>query len=183
MSAPTELAVAGILKTPEQIAERIRELSARVDTDYAGRGLLLLGVLRGAVMVTADLARTLRHDHVEVDWVTLSSYGDDTTSSGTVRLVKEPDTDLTGRHVLVVDDITDSGLTMAWLLDELRSRGVASAEAFSLLRKPARTRWEVPIRYLGFEIDDEFVVGYGMDHAQRYRNLPYIARLAPRSAA
>jgi hypoxanthine phosphoribosyltransferase len=182
MSAPTDLAVTGVLLSEDQIRRRIRELSAEVDADYAGRDLVLLGVLRGAVMVTADLARTLRHDRVEVDWVTLSSYGSDTASSGVIRMVKEPDTDLAGRNVLVVDDITDSGLTMSWLLANLRSRGVASAEVFSLLRKSARTQFEVPVRYLGFEIDDEFVVGYGMDHAQRYRNLPYIARLEHASA-
>jgi hypoxanthine phosphoribosyltransferase len=139
--------------------------------------LVLLGVLKGAMMVMADLARLLKHDRVEIDWITVSSYGDALTSSGVIRMVKEPDLDLAGRHVIVVDDITDSGLTLSWLLANLASRSVSSVEVFSLLRKPDLVKVQVPLRYLGFDIAPEFVVGYGMDYAQRYRNLPYIARL------
>jgi hypoxanthine phosphoribosyltransferase len=169
--------VGQVLLSEAQIRGRLAELAAQIDADYAGRDLLLLGVLKGAVMVLADLARLLRPDRVEIDWITVSSYGDATTSSGQVRVVKEPDTDLAGRHVLIVDDITDSGLTLSWLLDRLRGQGTASVEIFSLLRKPEMLRREVPLRYLGFDIPPAFVVGYGMDYAQRYRNLPYIAVL------
>ncbi|HEX9032481.1 MAG TPA: hypoxanthine phosphoribosyltransferase, partial [Streptosporangiaceae bacterium] len=137
----------------------------------------LLGVLKGAMMVMADLSRLLRHDSVEIDWITVSSYGDETTSSGVIKLLKAPDLDLAGRNVLIVDDITDSGLTLSWLLDHLRSLDAASVEVFSLLRKPELARVEVPVRFLGFDIPPVFIVGYGMDYAQRYRNLPYIATM------
>jgi hypoxanthine phosphoribosyltransferase len=177
MAAPTHLVPGSPLISAAEISGRLRELAAQVDTDYEGRDLLLLGVLRGAMMVTADLARMLENDRVEVDWITVSSYGTGTSSSGLVRLLKEPDTDLAGRNVLVVDDLTDSGLTLSWLLKHLRSGPVASAEGFSLLRKPDVAQVDVPLRYFGFDIPPEFVVGYGMDYAQRYRNLPYIARL------
>jgi hypoxanthine phosphoribosyltransferase len=166
-----------VLITADEIAVRLRELAPDVDADYEGRDLVLLGVLRGAMMVTADLARLLRHDRVEVDWVSVSSYGSGTSSSGVVRLLKEPDTDLAGRHVLIVEDLTDSGLTLSWLTANIRSRDPASLEVFSLLRKPELVQVEVPLRYLGFEIPPKFIVGYGMDYAQRYRNLPYIATL------
>jgi hypoxanthine phosphoribosyltransferase len=119
----------------------------------------------------------LAHDRVEIDWTSVSSYGDGTTSSGVIRMLKEPDLDLTGRNVLLVDDITDSGLTLSWLLDHLSSRAAASVQVFSLLRKPELVKAEVPIRYLGFDIPPDFIAGYGMDYAQRFRNLPYIATL------
>jgi hypoxanthine phosphoribosyltransferase len=169
--------IGDVLLSESQIHDRLTELAAEIDADYAGRDLVLLGVLKGAMMVMADLARLLKHDRVEIDWITVSSYGDALTSSGVIRMVKEPDLDLAGRHVIVVDDITDSGLTLSWLLANLASRSVSSVEVFSLLRKPDLVKVQVPLRYLGFDIAPEFVVGYGMDYAQRYRNLPYIARL------
>jgi len=172
-----EPVVGEILITAAQIDERLREIAKEIDTDYGGRDLVLLGVLRGAVMVMADLARLLTLDRVELDWVTVSSYGDGTSSSGVVRMLKEPDTDLAGRHVLIVDDITDSGLTLSWLIANLRSRGAASVEVFSLLRKPEVVQVKVALRYLGFDVPTKFVVGYGMDYAQRYRNLPDVAVL------
>jgi hypoxanthine phosphoribosyltransferase len=172
-----EPAIGDILITENQIHDRLAELAAEIDAEYAGRDLVLLGVLKGAMMVMADLARLLKHDRVEIDWMTLSSYGNTASSSGVIRMVKEPDLDLAGREVVVVDDITDSGLTLSWLLGNLAARGVASTEVLSLLRKPDLVKVEVPVRYLGFDIPPEFVVGYGMDYAQRYRNLPYVAIL------
>jgi hypoxanthine phosphoribosyltransferase len=172
-----EPTIGKILLSQDDIRDRLAELAVEIDAQYAGRDLVLLGVLKGAMMVMADLSRMLTHDRAEIDWITLSSYGDRTTSSGVIRMLKEPDLDLAGRNVLVVDDITDSGLTLSWLVANLRSRSVASVEVFSLLRKPDLVKEEVPIRYLGFDIAPEFVAGYGMDYAQRYRNLPYIAVL------
>jgi len=169
--------IGAVLLTEAQIRSRLAELAAEIDADYAGRDFVLLGVLKGAMMVMADLARMLRHDCVEIDWVTVSSYGSGTSSSGVVEMVKEPDLDLAARNVLIVDDITDSGLTLSWLAAGVRSRGAASVEVFSLLRKPEMAQIEVPLRYLGFDIPPDFIVGYGMDYAQRYRNLPYIATL------
>jgi hypoxanthine phosphoribosyltransferase len=175
--AMPEPAVGDVLISADQIRGRLASLAAEIDADYAGRDLVLLGVLKGAMMVMADLARLLRHDRVEIDWVTVSSYGDSASSSGVIRMVKEPDLDPAGRNVIVVDDITDSGLTLSWLVANLSSRGAACVEVFSLLRKPDLVKVEVPLRYLGFDIPAEFVVGYGMDYAQRYRNLPYVATL------
>ena len=172
-----EPAVGRVLLSQDQIRDRLAELAADIDAHYAGRDLVLLGVLKGAMMVVADLARMLKHDRVEIDWITVSSYGDSSTSSGVIRMVKEPDLDLDGRNVLVVDDITDSGLTLSWLVGNLRSRSAASVEVLTLLRKPDLAKVEVPIRYVGFDIPPDFVAGYGMDYAQRYRNLPYIAVL------
>jgi hypoxanthine phosphoribosyltransferase len=169
--------IGDVLISEDEIMRRLRELAPEVDAHYDGRDLVLLGVLRGAMMVTADLARLLKHDRVEVDWVTVSSYGSGTSSSGVIRLLKEPDTDLAGRNVLIVEDLTDSGLTLSWLTANIHSRSAASVEVFSLLRKPELVQVEVPVRYLGFEIPPKFIVGYGMDYAQRYRNLPYIATL------
>jgi hypoxanthine phosphoribosyltransferase len=176
-SSEADPVIGNVLITEDEIKGRLRELAADVDAHYEGRDLVLLGVLRGALMVTADLARLLKHDRVEVDWVTVSSYGSSTSSSGVVRLLKEPDTDLAGRNVLIVDDLMDSGLTLSWLIANMLSRSAASVEVFSLLRKPEMAQFEVPLRYLGFDIPPKFIVGYGMDHAQRYRNLPYIATL------
>ncbi len=175
--AKPEPTIGDILLSEDQIRDRLVGLAAEIDADYSGRDLVLLGVLKGAMMVMADLARLIQHDPVEIDWITVSSYGNNASSSGVIRMVKEPDLDLTGRNVLVVDDITDSGLTLSWLVANLSSRGAASVEVFSLLRKPDLVKVEVPLRYLGFDIPDEFVVGYGMDYAQRYRNLPHVATL------
>ncbi len=169
--------IEAILISPEQITEKIGELAQRIDADYAGRELLLVGVLKGAVMVMADLARRL-HAHVQMDWMAVSSYGAGTTSSGVVRILKDLDADLTGRHVLIVEDIIDSGLTLSWLLANLRSRGPASVEIATMLRKPEAAKVEVDVRYVGFDIPGEFVVGYGLDFAERYRNLPFVGTLA-----
>jgi hypoxanthine phosphoribosyltransferase len=176
MTAP-EPVIGRILLSQDQIRDRLSELAADIDAHYTGRDLVLLGVLKGAMMVVADLARMLNHEGVEIDWITVSSYGDSTTSSGVIRMLKEPDLDLDGRNVLVIDDITDSGLTLSWLVANLRSRSVGSVEVLTLLRKPDLVKVEVPIRYVGFDIAPDFVAGYGMDYAQRYRNLPYIAVL------
>ena len=175
--AMPEPAIGKILLSEDQIRDRLSELAADIDRHYSGRDLVLVGVLKGAMMVMADLARMLTSDRVEIDWITVSSYGDRTTSSGVIRMLKEPDLDLDGRNVLVIDDVTDSGLTLSWLVAHLRSRAAASVEVFSLLRKPDLAKVEVPIRYVGFDIPPDFVAGYGMDYDQRYRNLPYIAVL------
>jgi hypoxanthine phosphoribosyltransferase len=166
-----------VMITPERLGERIAELAAQIDADYAERELLLVGVLKGAVMVMADLARAM-HQPVEMDWMAISSYGSGTKSSGVVRILKDLDTDISGRHVLVVEDIVDSGLTLSWLLGNLRSRGPASVQVCVLLRKPNSVMMPVEVAYTGFDIEDEFVVGYGLDYAEKYRNLPFIGTLA-----
>jgi hypoxanthine phosphoribosyltransferase len=166
-----------LLGGPE-IARRLAEMAAEVDRDYAGRDLLLVGVLKGAVMVMADFARALTHP-AEMDWMAVSSYGSGTKSSGVVRILKDLDQDITGRNVLIVEDIIDSGLTLSWLVSNLGSRGPASVEVLTLLRKPEAAKVEVEVRYVGFDIGNEFVVGYGLDYAERYRNLPFVGTLAP----
>ncbi len=167
-----------VLLTEDQLHQRLDEMAAEIDADYAGDDLLLVGVLKGAVMVMADLARRL-HLPVHMDWMAVSSYGSGTKSSGVVRILKDLDTDLTGQHVLIVEDIVDSGLTLSWLLANLRSRGPASVAVATLLRKPAAAKVELDVRYVGFDIPNDFVVGYGLDYDQRYRNLPFVATLAP----
>lgn len=170
--------LAKVLLTEEDILGRLAELAARIDTDYAGRDPLLVGVLKGAVTVMADLTRAL-HLPVESDWMAVSSYGSGTKSSGVVRILKDLDRDISGRHVLIVEDIVDSGLTLSWLMANLGSRGPASVEVCTLLRKPDAAKVDVPLRYVGFEIPNEFVVGYGLDYAERYRNLRVVGTLAP----
>ncbi len=165
-----------VLVTQEQIAQRISELAAEIDADYAGRNVLLVGVLKGAIMVMADLSRAMSSDPA-VDWMAVSSYGVGTKSSGVVRILKDLDTDINGRHVLVVEDIVDSGLTLSWLLRNLNSRGAASVEVCTMLRKPESARVEVRVKYVGFDIPAEFVVGYGLDYAERFRSLPYVGVL------
>ena len=167
-----------VLVGSDQIAARLTEMAARVDRDYAGRDVLLVGVLKGAVMVMADFARAL-HGPVQMDWMAVSSYGSGTKSSGVVRILKDLDGDVTDRHVLVVEDIIDSGLTLSWLVANLRSRGAASVEVLTLLRKPEAAKVAVDVKYIGFEIPNEFVVGYGLDYGERYRNLPFVGTLAP----
>lgn len=167
-----------VLIPADQLQKRIAELAAQIDVDYAGRELLLIGVLKGAVMVMADLARAM-HLAVEMDWMAISSYGSGTKSSGVVRILKDLDTDITNRHVLIVEDIVDSGLTLSWLVGNLRSREPASLAVCTMLRKPGSARLQVEVAYTGFDIGDEFVVGYGLDYAQRYRNLPFVGTLAP----
>ena len=170
--------LAATLLAEVEIADRVRSLAAEIQRDYEGRDLLLVGVLKGAVMVMADLARALDR-HVEMDWMAVSSYGSGTMSSGVVRILKDLDADISGRHVLVVEDIIDTGLTLSWLVSNLRSRRPASLEVCALLRKPEAMQMTVNVRYVGFDIPDEFVVGYGLDYAERYRNLRSVATLAP----
>jgi len=168
-----------ILITDEQLQRRLAEVAAQVDADYAGRDLLLVGVLKGATIVVADFMRHLK-SHVTVDWMAVSSYGSGTQSSGVVRILKDLDTDLEGRNVLVVEDILDTGLTLSWLLSNLKSRGAESVEVFTLLRKPEALRIPVEPKYVGFDIPNVFVVGYGLDYAERYRNLRQVGVLDPR---
>ena len=167
-----------VLVTEAEIQRRLGELAAQIDADYRGRDLLLVGVLKGAVMVMADLARSLDR-HLSMDWMAISSYGSGTTSSGVVRILKDLDTDIMGTNVLVVEDIIDTGLTLSWLVANLASRGPASVEICTLLRKPDALRMTVDVKYVGFDIPDEFVVGYGLDYDERYRNLRSVSTLAP----
>ena len=167
-----------ILLTEDQIQDRLREMAALIDADYAGRELLLVGVLNGAVMVMADLSRKLQLS-VTMDWMAISSYGSGTKSSGVVRILKDLNTDLLDKHVLIVEDIIDSGLTLSWLVENLRSRNPASVEIATMLRKPTAATVTVDVKYVGFDIPDDFVVGYGLDYAERYRTLPFVGTLAP----
>jgi hypoxanthine phosphoribosyltransferase len=158
------------------LKRRVTELGAEISADYDGRELLMIGVLKGAVPFMADLMRELTVD-CEVDFMAVSSYGSATDSSGVVRILKDLDASIEDRHVLLVEDIIDSGLTLHYLLKNLRARNPASLEVCALLTKPERRRVDLPIRYVGFEIPNRFAIGYGLDHAQRYRNLPYVAVL------
>jgi len=167
-----------VLYTEEEIQHRLSELAAAVERDYQGRDLLLVGVLKGAVMVMADLARHFSR-HVEMDWMAVTSYGSGTKSSGVVRILKDLDTDINGRNVLIVEDIIDTGLTLSWLVRNLASRGPASVHICTLLRKPDALQMAVDVEYVGYDIADDFVVGYGLDYAERYRNLRCIGTLAP----
>lgn len=170
--------LAKVLITEEQIQAKIRELAEQIDADYAGKDLLLVAVLKGAVMVMADLSRALR-SHVSLDFMAVSSYGSGTKSSGVVRILKDLDTDISGKHVLIVEDIVDSGLTLSWLIDNLRTRRPASLEVCAIMRKPEAVKTEIDVRYIGFDIPNEFVVGYGLDYSEKYRNLPFVGTLAP----
>ncbi len=167
-----------VLVTEEQIKSRISELAKEIDANYAGKELLLVGVLKGAVMFMADMSRALE-SRVQMDWMAVSSYGSGTTSSGVVRILKDLDTDVLGKNVLIVEDIVDSGLTLSWLVSNLEARGAASVEVVTLLRKPDAAKVEVAVRWVGFEIPNEFVVGYGLDWNERYRTLPGVAVLSP----
>jgi hypoxanthine phosphoribosyltransferase len=167
-----------VLLTEEQILARIGELAADIWRDYAERDILLVGVLKGAVLVMADLMRALPGS-VPMDWMAVSSYGSGTKSSGVVRIIKDLDTDITGRHVLIVEDIIDSGLTLSWIRSNLASRGPASVEICALLRKPEVAKVEIDVKYVGFDIPNEFVVGYGLDYAEQYRNLRVVGTLDP----
>ena len=169
-------AVGEILVQPDELARRVRELGAEISRDYEGREPLLIGVLKGAVFFLSDLMRSLDVS-CEVDFMAVASYGSATDSSGVVRIIKDLDAAIEGRHVLIVEDIVDSGLTLQYLLRNLRARGPASVEVCALLTKPARRKIDLDSRYVGFEIPDRFAIGYGLDHAERYRNLPYVAAL------
>jgi hypoxanthine phosphoribosyltransferase len=177
-SAHVEHDLVDILFTEAQIQARLQEMADRISADYQGQDLLMVGVLRGAVMVMADLARSLDR-HVEMDWMAVSSYGSGTKSSGVVRILKDLDTDISNRHVLVVDEIIDTGLTLSWLISNLASRNPASVEIATLLRKPEAAQMTVPVKYVGWDIPNEFVVGYGLDYQERFRNLRDIGTLAP----
>lgn len=167
-----------VLIDESALENRLRELAAQVDADYADRNVLLVGVLKGAVMVMADLARAM-NIHLQMDWMAVSSYGSSTKSSGVVRILKDLDTDVTGRNVLIVEDIIDSGLTLSWLMRNLTARGAASVEVLTMLRKPDAVKVDLVPKYIGFDIPNEFVVGYGLDFAEKYRNLREIGTLAP----
>jgi len=166
-----------VIVDEKQLQEKIKELAARVDKDYENKDLLLIGVLKGAVMAVADLSRALQR-HVDMDWMAVSSYGSGTKSSGVVRILKDLDRDITGRNVLIVEDIVDSGLTLSWLKSNLESRGAGSVEILAILRKPESAKVEVNVKYVGFDIPTDFVVGYGLDFDEKYRNLPFIGVLA-----
>ena len=166
-----------VVVTEAQLQARLKELAAQVEKDYEGKDLLLVGVLKGAVMAVADFSRALQR-HIDMDWMAVSSYGSGTKSSGVVRILKDLDRDITGRNVLIIEDIVDSGLTLSWLKANLESRGVGSVEILSILRKPEAAKVEVDVKYVGFDIPKDFVIGYGLDFGEKYRNLPFIAVLA-----
>ena len=166
-----------VIVSEVDLQARIKELAAQVDADYEGRDVLLVGVLKGAVMAMADLTRAMQR-HLEMDWMAVSSYGSGTKSSGVVRILKDLDRDITGRNVLIVEDIVDSGLTLSWLKSNLESRGAANVDILAILRKPEAAKVEVPVKYVGFDIPTDFVVGYGLDFDEKYRNLPFIGVLA-----
>jgi hypoxanthine phosphoribosyltransferase len=167
-----------VLVSEQEIQDKVAALAKAIDEDYRGKELLLVGVLKGAVMVMADLARALETP-VSMEFMSISSYGGGSSSSGVVRILKDLDRDIANQHVLVVEDIIDSGLTLNWLLRNMRSRGPASVEVCALLRKPDAALVDVPVRYVGFDLPSEFVVGYGLDYGERYRDLPFIGRLKP----
>jgi hypoxanthine phosphoribosyltransferase len=166
-----------VIVSEADLQARVKELAAQVDADYEGRDLLLVGVLKGAVMAMADLTRAMQR-HLEMDWMAVSSYGSGTKSSGVVRILKDLDRDITGRNVLIVEDIVDSGLTLSWLKSNLESRGAANVDILAILRKPEAAKVEVAVKYVGFDIPTDFVVGYGLDFDEKYRNLPFIGVLA-----
>ena len=169
-------AIGEILVQPDELKQKVRDLGTQISRDYEDRDLLMVCVLKGAVFFLADL---MRHIEVpcEVDFMAVSSYGSSTDTSGVVRILKDLDEPLEGRHVLIVEDIVDSGLTLQYLMRTLETRGPASLEVCALLTKPERRLVETPARYVGFEIPDKFAIGYGLDYAERYRNLPYVATL------
>lgn len=169
-----------VIVTEEQIQARIKEMAAEVDSKYAGKDVLLVGVLKGAVMFMADLSRAMQIP-VQMDWMAVSSYGSGTQSSGVVRILKDLDADVLGRHVIIVEDIIDSGLTLSWLISNLRARGAASVEIVAMLRKPDAAKVAVDVAIVGFDIPNEFVVGYGLDYAENYRTLPGVAILDPKT--
>jgi hypoxanthine phosphoribosyltransferase len=166
-----------IVVTEEQIQKRLKELAAQVEKDYEGRDLLLVGVLKGAVMAMADFSRHLQR-HIEMDWMAVSSYGAGTQSSGVVRILKDLDKDILNREVLIIEDILDTGLTLSWLTENLTSRGAKSVSILTVLRKPDAAKVPVNPKYVGFDIPSEFVVGYGLDFNEKYRNLPFIGVLS-----
>ncbi len=178
MTADVPKEIEKVLISEEEIAAKVAELAKQVDADYAGKEILLVGVLKGAVMFMADFARALSTP-VSMEFMAVSSYGSSTSSSGVVRILKDLDRDIVDQHVVVVEDVIDSGLTLSWLLRNMRSRNPASVEVVALLRKPEAAKVNVPVKYVGFDIPTEFVVGYGLDYAERYRDLPFVGLLRP----
>lgn len=166
-----------VIVTAPQIQARLKEIAQQVEADYAGKNLLVIGILKGAVMTMADFVRSL-NCHVEMDWMAVTSYGSGTKSSGVVRILKDLDRDISGRDVLIIEDIVDTGLTLAWLKSNLQSRGTKNVEILTMLRKPDAAKVEVDVKYVGFDIPNEFVVGYGLDYDEKYRNLDFIGILA-----
>ena len=166
-----------VIVTEEQLKSKVAELAARVDADYKDQDLLLVGVLKGAILAMVDLTRAMQR-HIDMDWMAVSSYGSGTKSSGVVRILKDLDRDITGRNILIVEDIVDSGLTLSWLRANLMSRGAASVEILAILRKPEAAKVEVECKYVGFDIPPDFVVGYGLDFNEKYRNLSFVGVLA-----
>jgi hypoxanthine phosphoribosyltransferase len=166
-----------VIVNEEQLQSRLKEIARQIENDYKDQDLLLVGVLKGAVMVMADLTRHINR-HVEIDWMAVSSYGSGTKSSGVVRILKDLDRDITGKNVLIIEDIVDTGLTLDWLSQNLKSRGAGSVEIMTVLRKPDAAIVKVDVRYVGFDIPKDFVIGYGLDFNEKYRNLPFIAVLA-----
>ncbi|PWH06931.1 hypoxanthine phosphoribosyltransferase [Brachybacterium endophyticum] len=176
MSTTPHQDVQRVLLDERAIQERLREMGSRITEDYADDPPLLVGVLKGAAFVMADLSRKIDLD-VDMDWMAVSSYGSGTKSSGVVRILKDLGADISDRRVLIVEDIIDSGLTLKWLLANLRSRGPKSVDVATLLRKPDAARVEIDVKYVGFDIPNEFVIGYGLDYDESYRNLPYVGVL------
>ena len=176
MQAGSDGAIGDTLVPEADLRRRIGELGKQISSDYEGRDLIMIGVLKGAILFLADLMRELSVP-CEVDFMAVSSYGSSTDSSGVVRILKDLEASIDGRDVLIVEDIIDSGLTLHYLMKNLRARNPASLEVCALLTKPERRRVDLPIRYVGFEIPNRFAIGYGLDHGQRYRNLPYVAAL------
>src|SRR5215208_6657673 len=170
-------AIGDTLVDADALAARVRELGAQISADYEGREIFLVGVLKGAVFFVADLMRHLEV-HCAIDFMAVASYGSSTDTSGVVRILKDLDASIEGRDVLIVEDIVDSGLTLSYLLRTLKARNPASLEVCALLTKPERRKVDLPIRYVGFEIPNEFAIGYGLDHDERYRNLPFVAVLS-----
>jgi hypoxanthine phosphoribosyltransferase len=171
--------LANVLYTQEQIDARIAEMAAQIDQDYADKNLLMVGILNGAVMTMADLSRSLTI-HCEMDWMAISSYGSGVSSSGVVRILKDMNTSIVGRDVLIVEDIVDTGLTLSYLVENLRSRNPASIEIAAAFRKPEALKKQVDVKYVGFDIPNEFVVGFGLDYAGKYRNLRGLGVLSPK---
>jgi hypoxanthine phosphoribosyltransferase len=178
LSAGTNNSIGRILVSEQELERRIRELGAELSRDYAGKDLVLLGILKGAVLFLSDLLRRIEVP-AEVDFMAVASYGDATKSSGVVQILKDLEGPIEGRDVLIVEDIVDTGLTLRYLLETIQSRGPRSLEVCALLNKTEARTVEVPVKYVGFEIPNEFVVGYGLDHRQRYRGLPYVGVLNP----
>lgn len=167
-----------VLFSEKEINDKVREIGEQISSDYKGKNLIIVGVLKGSVVFVADLLRNVKIQ-CEIDFMAVSSYGKSTESSGVVRILKDLDDSVEGKDVLIVEDIVDSGITLGYLLNYFKTRKVNSVEIVTLLNKAARRRVDVPVKYIGFEVPDEFIVGYGIDYAQRYRNLPFIGTLKP----